>query len=260
MSIKGSMSAEEQRKRFGLTYGGEKAYKGDKYGRLQDDKGNIWYKDGSGETKYLGKVPQFSRGSIGKGGSERRGSDRDGAGLFGGKEINGHHTSSNKLIQRAHDKRQGGAGNHSNGFNSINDLAGSLRYLLAKESAVPSSAAPSSAAPTKPYEDIPGVDSYVPRERYKPSDSSSDSLSDSIYNYGKDYNFGDFSNRYGNEQGLRDREGSIEDAGSLLNDWVFKIKNELRAAPKNKVDNIGQNTDNENDVNSNSRYHTSNYY
>ena len=138
MTIKGSMSAEDQRNQFGLTYDGEKAYQGDEYGRLHDDTGNIWYKDSNGETKYLGQVPQFARGSTGKGGlnaeSSVGGSDEDGVGLFG-EQTEGHHTSPNDLLQRAHDERHGGAENHNNGFNSINDLAATLNYLRAEEPA-----------------------------------------------------------------------------------------------------------------------------
>jgi len=123
-------------------------------------------------------------------------------------------------------------------------------------------AAPSSAAPTKkPYENIPGVDSYVPRERNKSSNASSDSSSDSIYNYGEDYNSGDYSYRDGNEQSLRDRKGSIEDAGSLLDDWIFKIKNDEKLKASTRVDNIANKDSNyDDDDRSYSRYHTSNYY
>ncbi len=138
MTVEGSMSVEDQRKQFGLTYDGEKAFQGDRYGRLHDDRGNIWYKDSSGETKYLGQVPQFARGSTGKGGvnaeSSVGGSDEDGVGLFG-EQTEGHHTSPNNLLQRAHDERHGGAENHNNGFNSINDLAATLNYLRAEEPA-----------------------------------------------------------------------------------------------------------------------------
>jgi len=102
--------------------------------------------------------------------------------------------------------------------------------------------AASSPAPDKPYENIPGIDSYVPRERYKPSDILSDVKEG--YNYGEDYNSGDSSNRYGNKQGLRDRKGSVEDADSLLDKYTFNIKNKRRAALSNQISKIGQGSTN----------------
>ena len=169
MTVEGSMSVEDQRNWFGLTYDGEKAYQGDEYGRLHDDTGNIWYKDSSGETKYLGQVPQFARGSTGKGGAEKSssvgGSDEDGVGLFG-EQTEGHHTSPNNLLQRAHDERHGGADNHNNGFNSINDLAATLNYLRAEEPApvahqidTPAPVAAAAAAVEQPIE---GIDYMTP--------------------------------------------------------------------------------------------------
>jgi len=168
MTIKGSMSAEDQRNWFGLIYDGEKAYQGDEYGRLHDDTGNIWYKDSSGETKYLGQVPQFARGSTGKGGAEKSssvgGSDEDGVGLFG-VQTEGHHTSPNNLLQRAHDERHGGADNHNNGFNSINDLAATLNYLRAEEPAPVATAMDVPEVVEQepvPKEPIEGVDYMTP--------------------------------------------------------------------------------------------------
>ena len=168
MTIKGSMSAEDQRNWFGLIYDGEKAYQGDEYGRLHDDTGNIWYKDSSGETKYLGQVPQFARGSTGKGGAEKSssvgGSDEDGVGLFG-EQTEGHHTSPNNLLQRAHDERHGGADNHNNGFNSINDLAATLNYLRAEEPAPVATAMDVPEVVEQepvPKEPIEGVDYMTP--------------------------------------------------------------------------------------------------
>ena len=124
-------------------------------------------------------------------------------------------------------------------------------------------AAPSSAAPSKPYDNIPGVDSYKPRERNKPSNA----LSDSTYNYGEDYNSGedyssgDYSNRYGNKQGLIDRGGSIEDPQSLLDSWIFKIRNDEKLNASTRVDKIANEDFNDDDDDRRySRYDTRNYY
>ena len=129
-------------------------------------------------------------------------------------------------------------------------------------------AAPSSAAPEEAYKTIPGVDSYTP-QRYltsnmKDNNQSSDDDSydpTSIFNYGYGNDQGYYPNRYENEQGLIDREGSIEDAGSLLNDWIFKIKNDEKLNASTRIDNIANEDFNYGkDNRSTSRYHTSNYY
>ena len=119
-----------------------------------------------------------------------------------------------------------------------------------------------------PKELIPGVDSYTP-QRYltsnmKDNNQSSDDDSydpTSIFNYGYGNDQGYYPNRYENEQGLIDREGSIEDAGSLLNDWIFKIKNDEKLNASTRIDNIANEDFNYGkDNRSTSRYHTSNYY
>ena len=50
--------------------------------------------------------------------------------------------------------------------------------------------------------------------------------------------------RDSNEQGLIDRQNSVENAGSLLNDYIFRIK-ESRKPPKTKVGIIGRESDDE---------------
>jgi hypothetical protein len=138
---KGSMSADELRSHFGLEYDGNADRQIDQSlldkGRMQDDEGNMWYHDTEGKIKYLGKVSGgYKRGRIGQG-SDKEAKNKSDKSMFhaGDDDKKGdHHRSSNELLQWAHDDRQGGAGNHDNGFNSINDVANAMRHLLGKGS------------------------------------------------------------------------------------------------------------------------------
>ena len=134
---KGSMTADELRSHFNLEYDGNDRQIDQSLldkGRMQDDEGNMWYHNSSGELKYLGKVSGgYKRGRVGEGSNKdaKHGSDKSQFHKGDDKKSkDGHHLSSNELLQWAHDDRQGGAGNHDNGFNSINDVANAMRHLL----------------------------------------------------------------------------------------------------------------------------------
>ena len=135
---KGSMSADELRSHFNLEYDGNADRQIDQSlldkGRMQDDEGNMWYHDSSGKVKYLGKVSGgYKRGRVGEGSNKDAEHGSDKSEFHKGddkKNKDGHHLSSNELLQWAHDDRQGGAGNHDNGFNSINDVANAMRHLI----------------------------------------------------------------------------------------------------------------------------------
>lgn len=137
---KGSMSADELRSHFGLEFDGNEDRQIDQSlldnNRMQDDEGNMWYHNSAGELKYLGKVSGgYKRGRIGEGSNKDAEHGSDKSRFHKGddkKSKDGHHLSSNELLQWAHDDRQGGAGNHDNGFNSINDVANAMRHLLGK--------------------------------------------------------------------------------------------------------------------------------
>ena len=179
--IKGSMTAEEQREKFGLTYAGEKEFTGDaSSGKLHDDKGNIWYQEG-GEVKYLGQVQNFKRGSTGVGGVKAEGSSNasDEGNVYGG-QTEGKHTSSNALLQQAQNEREGGG--PDNGFNSINDLTASLRYLRGEGEAEPE-AAPAEKA--KPIEHSAEIKQAKDRVQQYEQDVMSGKTSNEIYGQGE---------------------------------------------------------------------------
>ena len=123
--VKGSMNAEQVRAKFGLTYEGEKAYDGGTHeGRLQNEDGDIWYKDGSGAIKYLGNMGSFERGSTGQGSDKSSESKTDKSRFH-----KGDNTSSDALLQQAHLARNQEV-NDDNDFNSINDVGHAMRYLM----------------------------------------------------------------------------------------------------------------------------------
>mgnify|MGYP003334817132 CR=1 FL=1 len=141
--LQGSMSVDEIRKEFNIQYDGEKEFTGGfgtnkKTGepRLQNDQGDVWYKDAAGEIKYLGNVGEngkYVRGSTGTGANESSGSASDGGRFFAGDDNKkgSHHQSAIAKLQASHDERHGPG--HSNGFNSINDLSGALQHLIGDE-------------------------------------------------------------------------------------------------------------------------------
>jgi len=53
--------------------------------------------------------------------------------------------------------------------------------------------------------------------------------------------------REGNIRGLDDRQNSVENAGALLNNYIFSIKEELNKTPEMKVGTIGNESDDESD-------------
>mgnify|MGYP006426178351 CR=1 FL=1 len=134
--LQGSKSADEIRKEFGLIYDKSNAPQFDpnaNKGKMQTDDGHMWYKDSAGQTQYLGQVAgEYKRGSIGDGKSsdqaKMKGSDKS---MFHGGGSDDDHKSTNDLLQRAHDERNGEG--HSNGFNSINDVANAMRHMLDAE-------------------------------------------------------------------------------------------------------------------------------
>jgi len=53
--------------------------------------------------------------------------------------------------------------------------------------------------------------------------------------------------RAGNIKGLDDRQNSVENAGALLNNYIFNIKEEVNKTPETKVGTISRESDNESD-------------
>jgi len=51
----------------------------------------------------------------------------------------------------------------------------------------------------------------------------------------------------GTVNGLDDRQNSVENAGALLDQYIFNIKEELNKTPKTKIDTIGKKSDDESD-------------
>lgn len=197
--IKGSRTADELRKEFGLIYDSNNPVafdpsKSNKPGSLQSDDGHMWYKDSTGQTQYLGQVAGgYERGSIGDDKpneeAKRQGSDKS---MFHAdygddpdvkKDMSGNdHRSSNAILQQAHDDRNGPG--HDNGFNSINDLAAAFRHMLNTE-------APKSApkkAP-KPIEHSPEIKQAKERVKSYEDDILSGKTSEDIYGSGSDYSF-----------------------------------------------------------------------
>lgn len=195
--FKGSRSVEEIRKEFGLKYDANNAPAFDPSktlkGRMQSDDGHIWYKDSAGQTQYLGQVAGgYERGSVGddkpKEEAYRKGSDKS---MFhadwnedrnDAKDMKGkNHMSSNKVLQGAHDERNGAG--HNNGFNSINDLALAMRYMINKESPEPVAKEP------EPIEHSPEIKQAKERVKTYEDDILSGKTSEDIYGSGSDYAF-----------------------------------------------------------------------
>ena len=188
--LQGSKSADEIRKEFGLIYDKSNAPQFDpnaNKGKMQTDDGHMWYKDSAGQTQYLGQVAgEYERGNIGDGTDDdsnvkRLGSDKS---MFhkdyrddpkGEKKMQGEqHRSSNDLLQRAHDERNGEG--HSNGFNSINDVANAMRHMLNTEN--------KTAAPEKertPIEHSPEVKQAKERVRAYEDNIMSGKTSEDIF-------------------------------------------------------------------------------
>ena len=147
--LKGSKSADEIRKEFGLIYDKNNAPQFDSTankGRMQTNDGHMWYKDSAGQTQYLGQVAgEYERGNIGDGKDDtdvkRLGSDKS---MFhkdyrddpkGKKKTGGEqHRSTNAVLQQAHDETSHARGDFTNGFNSINDVANAMRHMISTES------------------------------------------------------------------------------------------------------------------------------
>jgi hypothetical protein len=139
----GSMSADEVREHFGLKYDEATAAKMDnkalgmnKKGtktRLQNDAGHIWYEE-NGEQKYLGQV-QNTRGSINnqEGKGKHEGEDKN-------KFIGSDHIAKDPLLREVR-------GDSSNGFNTINDVAGTMRKLIGDSGDAAPAAATQEASP-----------------------------------------------------------------------------------------------------------------
>lgn len=177
--LKGSKSADEIRKEFGLIYDKNNAPQFDpnaNKGKMQTDDGHMWYKDSAGQTQYLGQVAgEYKRGSIGDGKAsseaKMKGSDKS---MFHGGGSGKDHKSSNDLLQRAHDERNGEG--HSNGFNSINDVANAMRHMLGTDK--------KAAAPEKertPIEHSPEVKQATERVRAYEDNIMSGKTSEDIF-------------------------------------------------------------------------------
>jgi len=89
-------------------------------------------------------------------------------------------------------------------------------------------AAPSSAAPSKPYENIPGVDSYVPRKRSEDTGSDREQARDRISNY-TDFSANDWIAEKSRP------EGDIELAQSLADKYKFEIRKNLKPSAESIV-------------------------
>ena len=195
--VKGSRTVEQIRKEFGLIYNAENAPAFDpsktRDGRMQNDEGHIWYKDSAGQAQYLGQVAgEYDRGSIGDGKptseAKRKGSDKS---MFHAdwnkdpndkKDMKGkNHMSSNKILQAAHDQRNGP--NHNNGFNSINDLALAFRHLIKSDSPDPVAKKP------EPIEHSPEINQAKERVRSYEDGILSGQTSEDIFGSGSDFSF-----------------------------------------------------------------------
>jgi hypothetical protein len=177
-SLGGSRTPEQLRKEFGLIYDENNAPQFDpnaNKGKMQTDDGHMWYKDSAGQTQYLGQVAgEYERGSIGDGKAtseaKMKGSDKS---MFHGGGSGKDHKSSNDLLQQAHDERNGAG--HSNGFNSINDVANAMRHMLSSEN---STAATKEA---EPIEHSPEIKQAKERVQSYEQDVLSGKVSDDVY-------------------------------------------------------------------------------
>jgi len=174
----GSMTADEVRERFNLQYDEATAAKMDskKLGmnnkgtktRLQNDNGHMWYEE-NGEQKYLGKI-QNTRGSINnqEGPGEHEGADKN-------KLIGADHVSNDPLLRQIR-------GDSSNGFNTINDVAGTMRKLIG-DSGDEAPAAPVEKA--TPIEHSPEIKQAKERVQSYEQDVLSGKTSEEIYGKGE---------------------------------------------------------------------------
>ena len=111
--------------------------------------------------------------------------------------------------------------------------------------------------PTLGYErhDSPGDNPYI--SNYRPVQHSYMNDPSTLSAEELDY-------RKGNIKGLDDRQNSIENAGALMNDYIFNIKENLKGAPTTSVGTVGRNDlygdDDQDDDKPYSQFDTSNYY
>ena len=221
----GSMSADEVRERFGLKYDEATAAKMDNKAlgmnnkgtktRLQNDAGHIWYEE-NGEQKYLGKI-QNTRGSINnqEGEGKHEGADKN-------KLIGADHVANDPLLREIR-------GDSSNGFNTINDVAGTMRKLIEAPSQE------TAAAPTEeatPIEHSPEIREAKERVQSYEQDALTGKTSEAIF--GKGEAQGDDKYQFDATQGAKafgsspaNDEAASTATQSFLDKKVFDVKKKL---------------------------------
>jgi len=180
--LKGTMNAEQVRAEFGLSYDGEKEYDGGTHdGRLQNEKGDIWYKE-NGQIKYLGNINEsgYKRGRIGQGANKGSKSKSDIGRFWKGDAANekeGIHKSTNKKLQAALDEYSYARNDFDNGFNSINDVGNAMRHLMDSDKPT----VKKEEEPNKPIEYSDEIKQAVSRVRSYENDVLSGKTSQEIY-------------------------------------------------------------------------------
>ena len=220
----GSMSADEVRERFGLKYDEATAAKMDNKAlgmnnkgtktRLQNDAGHIWYEE-NGEQKYLGKI-QNTRGSINnqEGEGKHEGADKN-------KLIGADHVANDPLLRQIR-------GDSSNGFNTINDVAGTMRKLIEGPSQE------TAAAPVKeatPIEHSPEIRQAKERVQSYETDVLSGKTSEEIFGKGEQaandqyqLDLDQGADGIGANSASNSQQAAQTATGSFLDKKVFDVK------------------------------------
>ena len=225
--VKGSMNADQVRQKFGLTYEGEKAYDGGTHdGRLQNEDGDIWYKDNDGAIKYLGNIGSFERGSIGQGGDKDSDSKVDSSRFH-----NDDSTSTDPLLQKAHLARNKEV-NDDNYFNSINDVGHAMRYLM--EGNVSKPVKDTGRKPIRHSEEIRQAKSRVKEyeERAWNGNTSDDIFGTGGANDGGfEFESNEGINGIGTEGGVAADSSAAKSTASFLDNKKTQVKKEYNFKP-----------------------------
>ena len=227
----GSMTADEVRERFNLKYDETTAAKMDskKLGmnnkgtkaRLQNDNGHMWYEE-NGEQKYLGKIKN-TRGSINnqEGLGKHEGADKN-------KLIGADHVSNDPLLRQIR-------GDSSNGFNTINDVAGTMRKLIG-DSSDEAPAAPVEKA--TPIVHSPEIKQAKERVQSYEQDALSGKTSNEIFGKGEQmtednyqFNATRGSEGIGTSADSASNEAASTATASFLDKKVFDVKSEKKFQP-----------------------------
>ncbi len=227
----GSMTADEVRERFNLKYDEATAAKMDnkalgmnKKGtktRLQNDAGHMWYEE-NGEQKYLGKI-RNTRGNINnqEGESKHEGADKN-------KLIGADHVANDPLLRQIR-------GDSSNGFNTINDVAGTMRKLIESPSQE------TAAAPVKeatPIEHSPEIRQAKERVQSYETDVLSGKTSEEIFGKGEQLandkyqlDLDQGADGIGANPSSNSQQAAQTATGSFLDKKVFDVKSKKSFQP-----------------------------